>query len=60
MRWKDLRRSENIEDRRGAPLSGRTMAVGGGGLGVLVLLLVMMFLGGDPSQVIRQLPQGGG
>jgi predicted metalloprotease len=60
MRWRDLRRSENIEDRRGSPISGRTVAMGGGGLGILVLLLVTMFLGGDPSQIVKQLPQGGG
>jgi predicted metalloprotease len=49
------RRSSNIEDRRGmgVPL------VAGGGLGAVVLALVVMFLGGDPNEVLQQTaPQG--
>ncbi len=58
MRWRDLRRSRNIEDRRGGRSMGRTrgashsgslggtgMKVGGGG--ILLLLLASMFLGTD-------------
>ena len=37
MRWKDGRRSGNIEDRRGVRLSGKAK---GGGIGLLVLVLV--------------------
>ncbi|MEM9483284.1 MAG: neutral zinc metallopeptidase [Cyanobacteria bacterium P01_F01_bin.116] len=45
------RRSSNIVDRRGANSS---LAVGGGGLGVLVLALVVTVLGGDPSVILNQ------
>jgi len=41
------RRSDNIEDRRGMPV-GRGAAVGGG-LGALVLVLLAMYFGVDPS-----------
>lgn len=51
MRWRDQRQSTNIEDRRGM---GRPIAVGGGGLVVLVLAVVVYLCGGDPSQLLRQ------
>lgn len=53
MRWTDQRQSDNIEDRRGP---GRTIAVGGGLGGVLLLLLALIF-GADPRQILEQLPQ---
>jgi predicted metalloprotease len=51
MRWKDERRSENVEDRRGISAG---VAVGGG-IGTLILVLVAMFLGADPRQVLNLL-----
>ena len=55
MRWREGRRSDNIEDRRGGSMP-RGVRVGGmGGLGILVLALVAMLLGVDP----RVLFQGG-
>jgi uncharacterized protein len=64
MRWRTGRRSENIEDRRGAgglggsgfggrrPLRvGRTVGVGGG-LGGLLLVLVLILMGVDPSLLL--------
>jgi hypothetical protein len=45
------RRSENIEDRRGMPV-GRGVAVGGG-IGTIVLVLLAMWLGVDPSVVLQ-------
>jgi predicted metalloprotease len=51
MKWDELRRSDNVEDRRG--ISGRTLAVGGGGIGVVIVALIVMFLGGDPSQLLQ-------
>ncbi|MEO1402606.1 MAG: neutral zinc metallopeptidase [Cyanobacteria bacterium J06635_1] len=54
MRWQMGRRSRNIQDRRGARGGGSSIAVGGGGLGMLVLALVVMFLGGDPTIVLDQ------
>lgn len=62
MLWERGRRSENIEDRRGAgpglPIPvGRGARIGGiGGLGAVVLLLIGLFLGVDPSVIL----QGGG
>ncbi|MFP2957111.1 neutral zinc metallopeptidase [Myxococcus sp. 1LA] len=49
MRWQGGRRSSNVEDRRGSGL-GRPLAVGGGAASIIVALLVL-FLGGDPSQL---------
>jgi predicted metalloprotease len=58
MRWREGRRSENIEDRRGARVAGRPMAISGGGL--LLLLVVTYALGGDPIQVLEMATGGGG
>ncbi len=50
MRWKDRQASSNVEDRRGlSPKAG----LAGGGIGVLVLILAVYFLGGDPSQLLE-------
>ncbi len=63
MRWKEGRRSENVEDRRGIPAG---VAIGGG-IGTLLIVLVATFLGADPRQVLNMLqnqqqaaPQQGG
>jgi hypothetical protein len=53
MRWEGRRQSDNIEDRRGM----RPVTIAGGGLGTLILILVVMFLGGDPRALLQQLPQ---
>jgi predicted metalloprotease len=51
MRWGGLRRSENVEDRRGLGVPGRGVAIGGGGL---LLLLALAFLTGqDPLQMLE-------
>jgi len=49
MRWRDSRRSDNIEDRRGMPIPRRVLVGGSGGLGVIVLVLLGMFFGFDPT-----------
>lgn len=51
MRWKDGRRSGNVEDRRRVRLSGKAK---GGGLGLLILALVGMYFGIDPSLILQQ------
>jgi predicted metalloprotease len=51
MRWRSSRRSTNIEDRRGM----RPVAVGGG-IGAVVIALIVMLLGGDPSDVLQTDP----
>ena len=50
MRWRDGRRSQNVEDRRGVRLSGKAK---GGGLGLLVLVVVGLFFGIDPSLILQ-------
>ena len=50
MRLDDQRASSNIEDRRGMSV-GRGVA--GGGIGVIVLALVAMFFGVDPSIILQ-------
>ena len=48
MRWKDGRRSANVDDRRRVRLSGKAK---GGGLGIIILALVGMSGGGKTSLV---------
>src|SRR5262245_49774484 len=49
MRWELGRRSDNVEDRRGA--GGMII---GGGAGSIVLLLIAMLLGFDPRSLLQQ------
>jgi len=49
MKWQGRRQSSNMQDRRG--MSGGSMLLGGGVIGVIVLL-VQMFTGTDISQII--------
>jgi predicted metalloprotease len=51
MRWEFGRRSDNIEDRRGG--SSSKIAIGGG-LGTIVLALIALALGLDPSVILQQ------
>jgi predicted metalloprotease len=50
MRIDDQERSSNVEDRRGMSV-GRGVA--GGGIGIVVIALIAMFLGIDPSAVLQ-------
>jgi uncharacterized protein len=50
MRWDMGRRSSNIEDRRGA---GIPVGVVGGGLGTVVLIVLALFFGFDPSIILQ-------
>ncbi len=50
MRWRGARRSTNIEDRRGTRSGSRVL---GGGLGTIVLVLVAMYFGVDPTFLIE-------
>ena len=56
MRWRDYGQSSNVEDRRG--LGGRGLAIGGGGLGVIVIALIALLCGVDPQQLLEGLPTG--
>ena len=53
MRWEGRRQSANVEDRR----SAGQQAVLGGGLLTLLIMVVMMFLGVDPIQLMRIAPE---
>lgn len=50
MRWKNREQSSNVEDRRGMRPS---VAVGGGGLGIVLIALLVMLFGGDPSALLQ-------
>jgi uncharacterized protein len=58
MRWEGRRGSENVEDRRGQGGGAKVM---GGGLGMLVLVLVVWIMGGDPLPLLKDMTrqQGG-
>ena len=55
MRWEDGRRSSNVEDRRG--MTSRPAFVGGG-LGTIVLVLLALYFGVDPSFLLQNAPVG--
>jgi predicted metalloprotease len=62
MRWKDLRRSSNVRDVRGAGGGGMRMGVPlslgrGGGIGAIVLLVIVFIVGGPDA--INMLLGGG-
>ena len=51
MRWENGRRSENVEDRRGIRVPG---GMAGGGVGVVIIALIAMFLGVDPRVILQE------
>jgi predicted metalloprotease len=53
MRWRGERESGNVEDRRGVSISRGMKAGGIGGLGLVALVVVGMFLGVDPSTMLQ-------
>ncbi len=53
MRWEEGRESGNVEDRRRLRLPGKAR-VAGGGLGTIVLVLVALYFGFDPSVFLNQ------
>ena len=56
MRWKDQDRSDNVEDRRGMPVSKGMM---GGGIGTVILVIVALYFGIDPSVILQSVPESG-
>lgn len=64
MRWESGRESQNVEDRRGevggARGGGMGRGIAGGGIGVVIIALIAMFLGVDPSMIFGLLGGGGG
>ena len=55
MKWQGRQGSGNIEDRRG--MSGGKIAMGGG-IGTIVIVLIVLLLGGDPSQLLDTMQSG--
>jgi uncharacterized protein len=55
MRWQGRRGSQNVEDRRGM----RFGRAGGIGIGTIVLALVAIYFGQDPSVVLQNVQQPG-
>lgn len=51
MEYKGRKRSSNVEDRRGKGKGGKALA--GGGIGGLLLILLITFLGGDLGEVLN-------
>lgn len=51
------RESTNIEDVRG--MGGRTIALGGGGLGMIIVIILALVCGIDPRQLLQSMPDQG-
>jgi len=56
MLWQGRRESGNVEDRRGMSTGGG-LAIGGGIIGAIFLVVKFLLTGGDPSQLPQQIPQ---
>ena len=56
MRWRDGRQSDNIEDRRGMSIPRGAKIGGVGGLGLLAIVVIGMFLGIDPTVLLQGVP----
>jgi uncharacterized protein len=50
VRWQDLKRSDNVEDRRGFRMPGGPI---GGGVGVLVVIAIALLTGADPRALLQ-------
>jgi predicted metalloprotease len=63
MRWGDMRRSDNIEDRTGANSGGGRMPFGGGmrlgGGTLIVVVIVSLLFGVNPLQFLGMMDSGG-
>lgn len=55
MRWQDMRRSENVEDRRGA----RPKMAIGGGFGLLFIIIISLLFKVDPTKLLESGVTGG-
>src|SRR5690606_35179603 len=56
MKWQGGRRGGNIEDRRGMSTGGKVAL---GGIGGIIVLVISLFMGGDPTQLLEQMQQAG-
>jgi uncharacterized protein len=55
MRWNDMRRSDNVEDRRGMSVGGAGLKLGGGGL--LLILVLSVLTGTNPLDLLSGLEE---
>jgi uncharacterized protein len=55
MQWEEERESENVEDRRGFPISGRGAGLGCGGL--VLLLVISLITGINPLRLLDMVQQ---
>ena len=55
MRWRGERQSDNVNDRRGMGGGGK-MAVGGG-IGTIIIVIIGLLMGRDPSQILSDVVQ---
>jgi predicted metalloprotease len=60
MRWEDGRRSENVEDRRGAGARMGGPAVKVGGLGMVVVVVIGLLMGVNPLTLLSLVGGGSG
>ena len=56
MRWRTGRESDNVEDRRGLRVAP---TIAGGGIGTIILVLLAVFFGFDPTMLLQSGPPGG-
>ncbi|TLV03280.1 KPN_02809 family neutral zinc metallopeptidase [Dyadobacter luticola] len=52
MRWSDLRRSSNVEDRRGMSGGGKIAL---GGIGTIIVLAIGLLTGQDPGEILSNI-----
>jgi uncharacterized protein len=59
MRWKNARRSDNVEDRRLSGGRGKGKLAAGGGLSLVIAIVGVLFFGGDPASLLQSIGGGG-
>jgi predicted metalloprotease len=55
MNWSDLRRSGNVDDRRGMSGGGKVAV---GGIGVFIVVVIGLLTGQDPSAILNNIQNG--
>jgi predicted metalloprotease len=55
MNWQDLRRSGNVDDRRGMSGGGKVAV---GGIGVVIVVVIGLLTGQDPSAILNTIQNG--
>ena len=57
MQWRGRRESDNVEDRRGMGIPRGAKIGGAGGLGLVAIVLIGMFLGVDPTVLLQSVSE---